>query len=29
MLATMSMLQGAQAETFLQQQGVDFTVFRG
>lgn len=29
MLATMSMLKGAQAEDFLQQQGVDFKVFRG
>lgn len=28
MLATMSMLKGADAEAFLQQQGVDFKVFR-
>lgn len=29
MLATMSMLKGPDAEAFLQQQGVDFKVFRG
>ncbi|MBB1437972.1 FAD:protein FMN transferase [Shewanella sp. SG41-4] len=29
MLATMSMLKGRDAEDFLQQQGVDFKVFRG
>jgi thiamine biosynthesis lipoprotein len=29
MLATMAMLKGPEAEAFLQQQGVDFKVFRG